>query len=104
MTDLAWIEGALIAARPRALGALVRYFRELDIAEEAYQNACLKALETWPQNGPPRDPASWLIMVARNTALDGVRRAKKQTELPNGLPAGSRRLDLFRVVRKRAGP
>ncbi len=83
MTDLAWIEGALIAARPRALGALVRYFRELDIAEEAYQNACLKALETWPHNGPPRDPASWLIMVARNTAIDSVRRRAKQTELPD---------------------
>ncbi len=83
MTDLAWIEAALIAARPRALGALVRYFRDLDIAEEAFQNASLKALENWPTNGPPREPASWLIMVARNTALDSVRRAKKQTELPD---------------------
>jgi RNA polymerase sigma-70 factor, ECF subfamily len=83
VTDLAWIEAALIAARPRALGALVRYFRDLDIAEEAYQNASLKALETWPRNGPPREPASWLIMVARNTALDSVRRAKKQVELPD---------------------
>jgi len=83
VTDLAWIEAALTAARPRALGALVRYFRELDLAEEAFQNACLKALETWPQNGPPRDPASWLIMVARNTAIDAVRRRSKQTELPD---------------------
>ncbi len=83
MTDLAWLEAALIAARPRALGALVRYFRNLDIAEEAFQNASLKALEAWPKNGPPRDPASWLIMVARNVALDGVRRAAKQTELPD---------------------
>jgi RNA polymerase sigma-70 factor (ECF subfamily) len=83
VTDLAWIEAALVAARPRALGALMRYFRNLDIAEEAFQNASLKALETWPKNGPPREPASWLIMVARNTALDSVRRAKKQTELPD---------------------
>jgi RNA polymerase sigma-70 factor, ECF subfamily len=83
VTDLAWIEAALIAARPRALGALVRYFRDLDVAEEAFQSASLKALESWPKNGPPREPASWLIMVARNTALDGVRRAKKQTELPD---------------------
>ena len=83
MTDLAWIEAAMTAARPRALGALVRYFRDLDLAEEAFQNACLKALETWPQNGPPRDAASWLIMVARNTALDSLRRRSKQTELPD---------------------
>lgn len=91
MTDLAWIEAAIIAARPRALGALVRYFREIDLAEEAYQNACLKAIEAWPQNGPPRDPASWLIMVARNTGIDSVRRRAKQTELPDedALPSAS---------------
>jgi RNA polymerase sigma-70 factor, ECF subfamily len=93
VTDLAWIEAALIAARPRALGALVRYFRDLDIAEEAFQNASLKALETWPRNGPPREPASWLIMVARNTALDSVRRAKKQTELPDEAAISNVELD-----------
>ncbi len=45
MTDVAWIDAALTAARPQALGALLRYFRDLDTAEEAYQNACLRALE-----------------------------------------------------------
>ena len=44
MTDLAWIEAALIAARPQALGALVRYFRDVDLAEEAFQDASLRAL------------------------------------------------------------
>ena len=56
MTELAWIDAALTAARPQAVGALLRYFRDLDTAEEAYQDACLRALKTWPQNGPPRDP------------------------------------------------
>ena len=55
MTDTAWIENALTSARPQAVGALLRYFRNLDTAEEAYQNACLRALKTWPENGPPRD-------------------------------------------------
>jgi RNA polymerase sigma-70 factor (ECF subfamily) len=82
MTDLAWIDAALTASRPRAVGALVRYFRDLDAAEEAFQNASLKALEAWPRNGPPRDPAAWLIFVARNVGLDAARRAQKQTELP----------------------
>ncbi len=53
MTDLAWIDGALTAARPQAVGALLRYFRDLDIAEEAFQDACLRALKAWPKNGPP---------------------------------------------------
>ena len=68
MTDIAWIDAALTSARPQAVGALLRYFRDLDMAEEAFQDACLRALKTWPQNGPPRDPAAWLIMVGRNVA------------------------------------
>src|SRR3954469_15566981 len=82
MTDTAWIDAALTSARPQAVGALLRYFRNLDTAEEAFQNACLRALKTWPQNGPPRDPAAWLIMVGRNVAIDEVRRTKKQEALP----------------------
>ncbi|MGO1080482.1 RNA polymerase sigma factor [Inquilinus sp. CA228] len=82
MTDLAWIDAAFASARPQALGALLRYFRDLDTAEEAFQEACLRALKTWPQKGPPRDPAAWLIFVGRNAALDGVRRGRKQEPLP----------------------
>lgn len=82
MTDLAWIDGALAAARPQAVAALLRYFRDLDTAEEAFQDACLRALKTWPANGPPRDPAAWLIMVGRNAAIDQVRRASRQQPLP----------------------
>src|SRR5690349_2651798 len=83
MSDIAWINAAITAARPQAVGALLRYFRNLDTAEEAYQNACLRALRNWPENGPPRDPAAWLIMVGRNAALDEVRRRSKQQELPD---------------------
>jgi RNA polymerase sigma-70 factor, ECF subfamily len=83
MSDLAWINAAITAARPQAVGALLRYFRDLDTAEEAFQDACLRALKNWPQNGPPRDPAAWLIMVGRNAALDGVRKRSRQTELPS---------------------
>jgi RNA polymerase sigma-70 factor (ECF subfamily) len=82
MTDIAWIDAALTSARPQAIGALLRYFRDLDTAEEAYQEACLRALRTWPDKGPPRDAAAWLIMVGRNAALDGVRRKSRLTELP----------------------
>ncbi|HEU4517908.1 MAG TPA: RNA polymerase sigma factor [Microvirga sp.] len=82
MTDLAWIDAALTGARPQALGALLRYFRDLDLAEEAFQDACLRALRTWPRNGPPRDPAAWLIFVGRNAAIDQVRHRGRQEALP----------------------
>ncbi|MGJ4884313.1 RNA polymerase sigma factor [Bradyrhizobium sp. HKCCYLRH1065] len=82
MTDTAWIDAALTSARPQAVGALLRYFRDLDTAEEAFQNACLRALKSWPQNGPPRDPAAWLIMVGRNAAIDDVRRVRREQPLP----------------------
>ncbi|MDR6950863.1 RNA polymerase sigma-70 factor (ECF subfamily) [Ancylobacter sp. 3268] len=82
MDEARWIGTTLAAARPQALAALLRYFRDLDLAEEAFQEACLRALRSWPQNGPPRDPAAWLILVGRNVALDSVRRRAKQTDLP----------------------
>lgn len=82
MTDMGWIDAALTSARPQVLGALLRYFRNLDTAEEAFQEACLRALKNWPVNGPPRDPAAWLIFVGRNSGLDEVRRRRKETALP----------------------
>jgi len=82
MTDLAWIEGAVVAARPQAMAALLRYFRDMDAAEEAFQDACLRALKAWPKNGPPRDPTAWLIMVGRNAAIDAVRKTSRHAPLP----------------------
>jgi RNA polymerase sigma-70 factor (ECF subfamily) len=82
VNDIAWIDAALAAARPQALGALLRYFRDLDTAEEAFQNACLRALRNWPRNGPPRDPAAWLILVGRNAAIDEARRRSRHDPLP----------------------
>jgi RNA polymerase sigma-70 factor (ECF subfamily) len=83
VSDLAWLDAALTSARPQALGALLRYFRNLDRAEEAFQEACLRALRNWPVNGPPRDPAAWLIFVGRNAALDQVRRQSSEEPLPD---------------------
>ena len=79
---MVWINAALTAARPQAIGALLRYFRDLDTAEEAFQDACLRALKTWPKNGPPRDPTAWLIFVGRNAAIDSVRKRSRQEPLP----------------------
>jgi RNA polymerase sigma-70 factor, ECF subfamily len=85
--DCDWMDAALRGARPRALAALLRYFGTLDEAEEAFQDASLTALTTWPQQGPPRDPASWLILVGRNRGIDEARRRNKQAPLDDGFAA-----------------
>jgi len=86
VNDPAWIDAALAAARPQAVAALLRYFRDLDVAEEAFQDACLRALTRWSEQGPPRDPAAWLILVGRNCALDGLRRKAKFEVLTDAPP------------------
>ncbi len=83
MTDLSWIDAAITKARPQAIGALLRYFRDLDVAEEAFQEACLRALKRWPVNGPPNDPTAWLILVARNVGVDEARKQSRMTDLPS---------------------
>lgn len=88
--DPGWIEARLTGARPQVIAALLRYFRDLDIAEEAFQEACLRALRHWPDKGPPRDAAAWLILVGRNAALDQVRRQKRLRQLPSDDPAFDR--------------
>jgi RNA polymerase sigma-70 factor (ECF subfamily) len=58
----------------RAVATLIRLFGEIDIAEEAVQEAFLVALERWPQSGLPPSPAGWIITTARNRAVDRLRR------------------------------
>ena len=82
MHDPAHIDIAILGARPKAIAALLRYFRDLDTAEEAFQEACLRALQTWPHKGPPQDPTAWLIKVGRNAALDAKRRIRSVGPLP----------------------
>ena len=81
MTDVSWIEQTLGTARPQAVAALLRYFHDLDAAEEAFQEASLRALRNWAQNGTPRDPIGWLIMVGRNAGIDANRRVKREQPL-----------------------
>jgi RNA polymerase sigma-70 factor (ECF subfamily) len=82
VTDTRWISAVLSSARPKVVAALLRHFRDLDMAEEACQEACLRALRLWPAQGPPRDAAAWLIMVGRNAAIDSVRRRQREQPLP----------------------
>src|SRR5215475_7537812 len=82
MTDVGHVSSILTAARPQAMAALLRNFRDLDLAEEALQEASVRAMKAWPGNGPPHDAAAWLIMVGRNAAIDAVRRWRRLQPLP----------------------
>ncbi|WP_209325278.1 RNA polymerase sigma factor [Brevibacterium renqingii] len=57
----------------RLLAALVNRFRDFDLAEEALQEAVLRAVETWPRRGVPDRPQAWLMATARNCAIDLIR-------------------------------
>ena len=51
--------------------------RHLSVAEEAAQDALIKALQIWPHDGVPSNPSAWLIQVARNRAIDVLRREQR---------------------------
>ena len=59
----------------RILAVLARRFGDLDLADDAVQDALAKAVETWPTGGIPDNPPAWLLTVARNNAVDRLRRA-----------------------------
>jgi RNA polymerase sigma-70 factor, ECF subfamily len=58
----------------RAVAVLVRRFGDIDLAEEAVQDAFATAVDRWSQTGPPPSPAGWIITTARNRAVDRLRR------------------------------
>jgi RNA polymerase sigma-70 factor (ECF subfamily) len=60
----------------RAVAALIRATGSFDLAEEAVQDAFVQALRTWPERGVPNNPAAWIILTARNKAIDRLRRER----------------------------
>jgi RNA polymerase sigma-70 factor, ECF subfamily len=57
-----------------AVGILTRAIGDLELAEDAVQDAFTTALERWPHDGRPRNPAAWIVTTARNRAIDRIRR------------------------------
>ena len=88
---VAAVEHVFRQEKGRVLAGLMRRFGDLGLAEDVLQEACRKALELWPRAGIPDNPAAWLSSVARNAALDHVRRAGKSVgeaeAVFSGLPA-----------------
>ncbi|MEM0950336.1 MAG: sigma-70 family RNA polymerase sigma factor [Pseudomonadota bacterium] len=76
-----WLEATFAQQRPRAIAALARMFRDIDLAEDAFADACLKALTAWSEHGAPRDPLAWLLTAARNTGLDRLRKSQRRAAI-----------------------
>jgi RNA polymerase sigma-70 factor (ECF subfamily) len=64
----------------RAVAVLVRRFGDIDVAEEAVQDAFAEAIRRWPELGAPPSPAGWIITTARNRAIDRLRRESQRPE------------------------
>jgi RNA polymerase sigma-70 factor, ECF subfamily len=68
----------------RVLATLIGVLGDFDLAEDALQDAVAIALERWPRDGTPANPAGWLVTTARNRAIDRIRRdrtLRRKTEL-----------------------
>ncbi|MFI0509060.1 RNA polymerase sigma factor [Streptomyces sp. WSLK1-5] len=68
------IEGVFREEYGRAVAVLVRFLGDIDLAEEAVQDAFTTAVRRWPETGVPPSPAGWIITTARNRAIDRLRR------------------------------
>lgn len=64
----------------RAVAVLVRYFGDIDVAEEAVQDAFTAAVQRWPSTGLPPSPAGWIITTARNRAINRLRREASRAD------------------------
>ena len=72
--DAAAIERTYRDSSGRAVATLIRFFGDIDLAEEAVQDAFTVAAERWPAAGVPPNPGGWIVTTARNKALDRLRR------------------------------
>lgn len=80
MTSPAAVEEAFRRDSGKAIATLVRHFGDIDSAEEAVQDAYVKALEKWSEEGIPPSPSGWIITTARNRAIDRFRRESTRHE------------------------
>jgi RNA polymerase sigma-70 factor (ECF subfamily) len=74
LVDAAATERAFRESSGRAVATLVRFLGDIDLAEEAVQEAFTVAIERWPETGVPDNPGGWITTTAKNKALDRLRR------------------------------
>jgi RNA polymerase sigma-70 factor (ECF subfamily) len=81
------IERIFRAEYGRAVAVLVRHFGDIDLAEQAVQDAFVTAVRRWPAEGIPPSPAGWIITAARNRAIDHIRRESTRADREAGAGA-----------------
>ena len=69
--DIAW---TFREESGRAVATLIRTFGDIDVAEDAVQEAFAIAMDKWPESGWPPNPGAWIVTTARNRAIDRLRR------------------------------
>jgi RNA polymerase sigma-70 factor, ECF subfamily len=74
------IERVFRAEYGRSVAVLIRIFGDIDVAEEAVQDAFTTAVQRWPADGVPPSPAGWIITTARNRAVDRLRREASRAD------------------------
>jgi RNA polymerase sigma-70 factor (ECF subfamily) len=74
------IEGVFRREYGRCVAALIRFLGDIDIAEEAVQDAFTVAVAKWPDDGQPPNPGAWITTTARNRAIDRLRRESIRDE------------------------
>src|SRR3954447_17109206 len=75
------VERTFRDAHGQAVATLARIFNDLSLAEDAVQDAFATAIDRWPREGIPANPAGWIVTTARNRAVDTVRRMARGREL-----------------------
>ena len=73
-------EGAFRRERTAVLATLIRQLGDLQLAEDAVQDAFVAAVATWPRDGVPANPAAWITTAARRRAIDRLRRGRAQAD------------------------
>jgi RNA polymerase sigma-70 factor (ECF subfamily) len=74
----------------RSVAALIRVFGQIDIAEDAVQDAFARAVASWPARGIPDNPAAWITATAKNAAIDRLRSARRSDARQEQLEALAR--------------
>ncbi len=78
--ELAVVDRTFREESGKAIATLIRLFGDIDVAEEAVQDAFLVATEKWPETGLPPNPGGWIVTTARNRAIDKLRRESSREE------------------------
>jgi RNA polymerase sigma-70 factor, ECF subfamily len=91
----------------RSLATLIGVFADIDLAEDAVQEAFAVALRKWPRDGLPPNPGGWITTTARNHAIDRLRRESRGRQLlgdvacwhpETRIPAGPRKWGPYRTT------